>query len=454
MIIDPRTTLDTIKVYIVGTGAGVNNFVAPDLTPDGSPIDSSISDLKVRQWHKQSKSISEFTEGSGFSIDSGTGNIILDVDAANEDIVVIYRETDEAVSLVEYQSPFKIDTNSLNLANAQWYMLIQELFSNLKYKMGLILDSVRGLIFSASNRIIADVEDAEEDKDAVNKRTCISIVSEAISSMSSLSGISRVIKGEIADGASALTLNVTSMTKFMLFLGGATYLWTDDSPLQSGITSVIDTGTSTIVSFDNPIYGGPTEFIAMLFGSSVGSDETEGGNIVVTSGDANLEAHFNVNVIVSRVTKEIAQDPTTTTISSTLVEIPINVSDSSDYLNDSTIDMPEGFELATSDGLISGDLSGDEYSYYDISCLATQLVLTNLNPGSEYTVNVQGFPIDDFALDREGSHTFTPVSTSVIIDVGLLVDSFNNSQISVLPLLKWNKPGTLGTQVVTNVNIS
>lgn len=256
-----RYNSDAIKVYQVGSGgAGVNNYVAPDLTPPGSPIAYEVSELVVNKRTAATETIREQVLGVDYTIAPVTGNVVFTTDNSSGDIIVISRATDADAALVVLVSPFEVDTKKLNKSATQWFLLIQEIFSLLSYCLKLTLNAARGLIFDFKNYKAINLADPEEALDAVNFRTLQSAITGALTT----AGLGTSVEGTLATDTGTIEFD-GDISGVYLTIAGVTFLL-KQGVASGGGTLVYSASTDkTTVTFTNPIYGAPHQYIALLF---------------------------------------------------------------------------------------------------------------------------------------------------------------------------------------------
>lgn len=262
-MITTRYNSDAIKVYQVGSGgAGVNNYVAPDLTPPGAPVAYAVSELIVNKREASTELIRLQVLGSDYTISPLTGNVVFTTDNQTGDIVVISRATDADAALVVLVSPFEVDTKKLNKASTQWFLLIQEIFTLLSYCLRLTLSAARGLIFDFNNYKAINLSDPVEAQDAVNLRTLQTMVTNALTT----AGLGATVEGTLAVGATTIVFT-GNISGVILTIAGTTFLLKQGESANGG-TLVYSSGTgNTTVTLDEPIMGTSRQYIAILFQS-------------------------------------------------------------------------------------------------------------------------------------------------------------------------------------------
>lgn len=258
-----RYNSEAIKVYQVGSGgAGVNNYVAPDLTPSGAPIDYEVSELVVNKREAATETIREQVLGVDYTIAPSTGNVVFTTDNSTGDIIVISRATDADAALVVLVSPFEVDTKKLNKASTQWFLLIQELFTLLSFCLRITLDAARGLVYDFRNYKAVNLADPEESTDAVNLRTLQAIVTGALTT----AGLGATVEGTLATDSGTIVFpgNISGV---FLTIAGITFLLKQGVTTGGGTLVYSSVNDETTVTFDDPIPAAPHQYIAILFQS-------------------------------------------------------------------------------------------------------------------------------------------------------------------------------------------
>lgn len=275
-------------VYIAGVnGAGVNNFVVPEIDQAGAPYAGTISELKVEV------NGSEVT--SGYTVAAGV--LYFDVDRTEGDIIRLYRETDATDSLVVFPNPVKYSPVHNNKSITQWLYIVQELWGWIKNFCLQKIDILREQVWDFTMLRGVNLEDCVDAYDAVNKRSCLQMIADALSSFGSLSGISQIIKGTLPDGTNSLVANA-EIVRFLLFVGGQTFFYDSGASLMDGLTSVTyDPSSGTTIVFDRPIFGGPTDYILIAMNPQDiedGKDYT--GLLTIDPGASLVDSTFKYKV--------------------------------------------------------------------------------------------------------------------------------------------------------------
>lgn len=140
--------LDTYLEYVAGVdGAGVNDFVAPDLTPSGMPYTVSLSTLLVH--------VNDTEVTTGYT-ENPDGTITFDTDLEVNDSLKLWRVTPVTSSLVIFPVPTKYSPRDSNKSLTQLLLCIQELWGGLK-ELRNELVSAQGDLQDYVNNAIAAV---------------------------------------------------------------------------------------------------------------------------------------------------------------------------------------------------------------------------------------------------------------------------------------------------------
>lgn len=238
-------------VYIAGVdGAGVNDFVVPEIDQAGAPYSGTISELKVKV------NGSEVT--SGYTVAAGV--LTFDTDLETGDILRLYRETDTQDSLVVFPNPVKYSPVHNNKSITQWLYTVQELWGWLRSFTLQIVDGVRERYWDAKDLNIRNVGDATDETEAVNLRQLNAAIATALTT----AGLGTISEGTLAAGA--LTIDfVGDIAGVYLSIAGMTF-YVRQGVAGGGGSMVYDSGTNTTTfTFDEEVLGGPHQYIAIQF---------------------------------------------------------------------------------------------------------------------------------------------------------------------------------------------
>jgi hypothetical protein len=204
--------VDTYLEYIAGVdGAGVNNFVAPDLTPSGMPYDSSLSELVV---HVDDVEVTTFTENP-----DGTISFTSDLKVGQS--VKIWRETPVLESLVEFPVPTRYTPRDNNKAITQLLLCIQEVWGGLK---------------ELKNELTTAQTDLQD------------YVNQAIAAVFEFSGTAVATWSTSVSAGDETLATPYSFTRGLLMVGGSLYNLSDPTH-----ATLDNTGANTIIEFNEPM---------------------------------------------------------------------------------------------------------------------------------------------------------------------------------------------------------
>lgn len=238
-------------VYIAGVaGAGVNNFVVPEIDQAGAPYSGTISELKVE--------VNGSAVTSGYTVAAGV--LSFDIDRTEGDIIRLYRETDATDSMVVFPNPVKYSPVHNNKSITQWLYIVQELWGWLRSFTLQIVDGVRERYWDAKDLNIRNVGDATDETEAVNLRQLNAVVATALTT----AGLGNITEGTLAAGAT--TIDFTGdITGVYLSIAGMTF-YVRQGVATGGGSLVYNSGTNTTTfTFDDVILGGPHQYIAIQF---------------------------------------------------------------------------------------------------------------------------------------------------------------------------------------------
>lgn len=240
-------------IYTAGTdGAGLNDFVAPAIDVDGAPYGGTISTLAVK--------VNSVEVDSGYSV-SDANVVTFDEDLEVGDSLELYRETPYEDSLVVFPNPAKYSPVHNNKSITQLLYNIQDIWNWLADRCMVLKSTVADLIhWDADDRRIINVADPSADADAVNLKTLTGFVSSALVT----AGLGSLLEGTLAEADDTISFS-GDVSGVLLMVAGSTFLLRQGVSAGGG-TLVYSAGSDeTVVTFDDPIYGAPHQYIALLF---------------------------------------------------------------------------------------------------------------------------------------------------------------------------------------------
>jgi hypothetical protein len=238
-------------VYIAGVdGAGVNDFVVPEIDQAGAPYSGTISELKVEV------NGSEVT--SGYTVAAGV--LTFDVDLAAGDILRLYRKTDATDSMVVFPNPVKYSPVHHNKSITQFLYILQEIWGWIRSFAMLIVDGTQERYWDAKSLNIRNVGDATDETEAVN----LGQLNAAIATALTTAGLGSISEGTLAEGATTIDF-VGDIAGVYLSIAGMTF-YVRQGVAGGGGSLVYNSETNTTTfTFDDVVLGGPHQYIAIQF---------------------------------------------------------------------------------------------------------------------------------------------------------------------------------------------
>lgn len=243
--------ITTSIIYVAGAdGAGLNDFVSPSLDIDGAPYGGTISALEVK--------LNGTVVTSGFTVTDDVLTFTTDLTA--DDVLELRRVTPSEDSLVVFPSPVRYSPVDNNKSLTQLLYNVQDLWSYISTYLVKAVAAAGELVWDFGSRRLTNVADPVSPTDGANLQTVTSAVANALVT----AGLGTIVEGTLSTDDAIIAFG-GDISGALIFVAGSTFNLVQG--VSSGGATLVYSSSldQTIVTFDDPIYGSPHQYIAVLF---------------------------------------------------------------------------------------------------------------------------------------------------------------------------------------------
>lgn len=243
--------ITTSIVYVAGSdGAGLNDFVSPSLDVSGAPYGGPISELEVK--------VNGTIVTSGFAVTDDV--ITFDPTLSTGDVLEMRRVTPTEDSLVVFPSPVRYSPVDNNKSITQLLYNIQDLWGYISSHLMKLVVSAGELVWDFGSRRLTNVAEPTEATDVATLQTVNSAVANALIT----AGLGTVVEGTLAEGSTTINLD-GDVSGVLLMVAGSVFHLRQGILTGGGHLTYVSVSNITHIFLDEEIYGGPHQYIAVLF---------------------------------------------------------------------------------------------------------------------------------------------------------------------------------------------